>query len=256
MTTDPQTRITMQFNFAQSKYPTLRQVNANDFSITFPESQQLVYNISLPPNYPDFPPTISANGVPITTAITSNWIPVFQLFHVVQQLHVRTKNLPSKNIVFDANTVRQQIASYGDKILKDDERSNIINNLQIVSDAKKRLAKTDKKAKTVQADSDTKLTSTVEGADKLRKLDEQRKTVEAKLAAAKSSGPQKMVEARKVKASKLRQEAISIDGEVEKLKQRLASKEINAKQFVKELTSLKEKQRFSRLLAESLDSMQ
>lgn len=254
---DPiQTRINGQFDVAKKKFPQLMKQDVFNLSITFPDFPNVQYNIHLPPNYPESPPILSESGRQFYVPLTNNWMPVFQLVHVIQQLYVRTKNLPGPPIRINENEIRQAISSFGNDIQDDNKRSDLIRNMKVVSDAQKRLDKISEKSKKQKIEATRLFEKSVDNAEKLRQLNEERISVVSKVNFAESSGPQKMIEARKVKASQLRQEALSKDAQIEELKQRVSNKELEVKRFYKELRSIIEQKYYLNSLAEAIENQQ
>lgn len=252
---DPtQARINGQFEVAQKKFPQLTKQDVFNLSITFPEYPNVQYKIHLPPNYPESPPVLSEGGRQFYVPLTNNWMPVFQIVNVIQQLYVRTKNLPNPPIKINENEIRQAIISFGNSIQDDKKRSSLIQSMKIVSDAQKRLDTISEKSKNQKAEATKLFEQSVDNAEKLRQLNEERIVVVSKVNFAESSGPQKMIEARKVKASQLRQEALSKDAQIEDLKQRVSRKELGVKRFYKELRSIMEQKFYLNSLAEAIEN--
>ncbi|KAK8898687.1 hypothetical protein M9Y10_000979 [Tritrichomonas musculus] len=251
-----QTRIRLQTEAAKKKFPQLIDQDPFTLSIIFPEFPQVQYIIHLPPNYPDAPPILSQSGRQFTVPLTNNWMSVFQIVNVVQQLYVRTKNLPGPPIDINENQIRQQIISFGGQIQDDNQRSKLIRSMKVVSDAQTRLDAISDKSKKQKNETTKLFDQSVENAEKLNQLNQERIQVESKVKCAESSGPQKMIEARKAKAAQLRQEALSKDSQIEELKQRVADKSLEVKRYYKELRSIMEQKCYLNLLAEAIENQQ
>ena len=248
-------RINGQFSVAKEKFPELKQLSQYEFEIKFADFPNSKYRITLPPNYPESAPTIKENKEVISTELTTNWLYPIQLYHVIQQLQVRTKYFPGPAKKISEKDIKSTLSESKKKLTDDEERQSIINRLPQVVEANEKLKRMQKKVQDSQEEADKMLTTMVEAAERIRHLNEERKIVTSKILAAKASGPEKLIEAKKIKIGLLNQNAIDINAEIEQLKQKLAKNEINIKEFLKQVECLKEKQLFDKFLAEELEKL-
>ena len=250
-------RIDAQFQVAREKFPQLHEVQSDsktyDYRIVFPDSPKFQYLIQFPLTYPNAPPILSENNVKFKLPMTSNWMNVFQFLHVVQQIRLRNQNMPSTRIIPNEESIRNSISSFKNKIEDEDQRRQLIQTIPQVKEANDQMEKEINKSKAKSDEAASIFGQSLDSAEKVRQLKEESIRISHEINAAQSSGPDKLYEAKKIKASEYRKKAFDKDPEIEALKKRVQEGQDNRKQYVEELKKLYQEKIYYNTLADSIE---
>ena len=132
-------QITNQIAYVQKKYREITQEAANIYSIIFQDDESHAsFKVSIPPNFPQSPPSVTKNGKNIMLPILENWIPQFQLINLFEQMHLLIKIPAPPIITFNESEIENYIKSVPPDQLKTNEgKLAAISPAQTIKNAQK-----------------------------------------------------------------------------------------------------------------------
>lgn len=103
--------ISAQFKEGKESFPEMRRISNNKIGIQFDKSAYS-FVITIPDDYPQTAPRIRYNNVPVDTPMTTYWLPIFTLKHLLDHLKIFAQNSTHEPVIFDHNKANSDFRSY------------------------------------------------------------------------------------------------------------------------------------------------
>jgi hypothetical protein len=240
---------------AKARFPSLVAVNdpPSEFHISF-QKNGAPYEIRLGPKYPLVCPEIFQGSTAVHVVLTENWVEVFSLVDVVQQLSLAARP-PPKLFQIDYSELQSTYATYSRDLAAPGGPERVIAQLRCCQGLQQRRAESEQAEQAASSRHLELVDAAIPMLESIRDLLAKKRGLEAELNPQRTAALRQRSRERAfdTKIDELKREAAEYDCQIAEATRQLSQGVIQADVFARTLLELAEKANYAKLITEELE---